>query len=219
MSLRLWPPLVEDFITGAFANGTAALPSMTFTSNLTTGMYLVSAGVLGFATGGALRTRIDSAGQVAFIDGTAGAPALSFISDTNTGIYNVSADTLGLVTGGVLRWGVSTAGILFPQLDAIYDLGGTVNKISRIYVRDITATNSIDISGGTLTASVINSSGATANIDLRSISSGNTNIKFNKTNATPTVTWALAQLGSSTQPSGYLQVQDNVTTMYIPFWA
>ncbi len=45
-------------------NGTASLPAYSFSGDTNTGMYWMSADTLGFATGGANRMRIDSAGRV-----------------------------------------------------------------------------------------------------------------------------------------------------------
>lgn len=51
---------------GKFLNGTAAAPSFTFQADQDTGIFRPAPDMLGFATGGAERVRIDSAGRVGF---------------------------------------------------------------------------------------------------------------------------------------------------------
>lgn len=81
-------------------DGTAALPSLTFSSDTNTGVYRVGADSLGFSAGGTVRARIDT-GQVLTIDGALATPALSFLSDTDTGIYRAGANDLRLAAGGL----------------------------------------------------------------------------------------------------------------------
>ena len=52
---------------GAFANGTAALPTVTNTGNTDTGMWFPAADVVGFSTSGVERLRVKANGQVRFI--------------------------------------------------------------------------------------------------------------------------------------------------------
>ncbi|NBR24565.1 MAG: hypothetical protein EBU08_12500, partial [Micrococcales bacterium] len=60
-----------------FPSGTAAAPSITFDSNTTTGVYLASSNVLGFATGGTQRITIDSNGNFNLSgSGSAASPAI-----------------------------------------------------------------------------------------------------------------------------------------------
>ena len=63
---------------GLFANGTAPLPSVTFTGDPTTGMYLPAVNALGFSTVGALRVQIDGNGSMTVFPTTnPGAPCMA----------------------------------------------------------------------------------------------------------------------------------------------
>lgn len=103
-------------VTGAIlgADGTAALPSFSFSSDTDTGMYRAGANSIGFATGGSSRWTIDSngsflsalSGGTAVIrapNGTAASPAFSFTGDTGTGIYRSAVNTLGFAAAGALH--------------------------------------------------------------------------------------------------------------------
>jgi hypothetical protein len=57
-----------DAGAGKFANGTAALPSMTFISDTNTGFYRIGTDILGVATAGTERMRVDASGFVGIGD-------------------------------------------------------------------------------------------------------------------------------------------------------
>lgn len=108
-----------------FPSGTAAAPSITFDTDLDTGIYNSGANQLSFSTAGTERLRIDSAGQIESVSlGTAAAPAFSFVTDPNTGIYSSGADVLAVTTGGVQRLTISAANATFSAsvLDSKGDL-------------------------------------------------------------------------------------------------
>ncbi len=83
-------------------NGAVGTPSMTFTSDTTTGMYLVSSNILGFAAGGAAAGQTNGS-QWFFRDGSSGIPGITFISDANTGFRRSASDTFHAVTNAVDR--------------------------------------------------------------------------------------------------------------------
>jgi hypothetical protein len=102
------------------AAGSAAAPSHSFSADTDTGMYEISANVLGFSTSGTQRislttTTMSLAVQVLGQDGSAAAPAYSFETDTNTGIYRVGADQLGFSAGGSNVQTISTTAVTTPQ--------------------------------------------------------------------------------------------------------
>jgi hypothetical protein len=93
-------------------DGTAALPSLTFSADLNTGLYRVGADSIGLSTGGTVRLTIASAlatlatpltitGVLNVGNGAVGGPALSFGNDTDTGFYLASAGDVRLAIGGV----------------------------------------------------------------------------------------------------------------------
>lgn len=96
---------------GLFGSGTAALPSLSFSSDPNTGIYNVAGDTLGFSTNGVLRAFIDtdSIDHTLVLNGpngTSALPTFSFSGDPNTGMYNVAADSLGFSTNGVLRMSI-----------------------------------------------------------------------------------------------------------------
>ena len=94
-----------------FPSGTAAAPSITFDSDLDTGIYNSGANQVSIATAGVERFRVDSAGQLEAVSlGSAASPAFSFTTDTNTGIYSPGADQLAISTNGAGKLFVDASG-------------------------------------------------------------------------------------------------------------
>ena len=98
-----------EFSSVALADGTAGAPSLAFTNDQTTGVFLAGAGNLNLVTAGVARLGMNSTAvfptvPVQGANGTAAAPTYSFLSDQNIGIYRVGEDAIGLSTTGVLRW-------------------------------------------------------------------------------------------------------------------
>jgi len=97
-------------------NGTAAIPSFAFASDLDTGFFHSSTNRIGLSTAGVERIQIRTdfwiaapaitTGPAAIkIDGagTAAAPAFTFGNDIDSGIFRVGADQVGIATGGTQR--------------------------------------------------------------------------------------------------------------------
>ena len=103
MALVSGQTLTSPTLTGAtvgLADGTAAAPSLSFTSDPNTGLYSAGADTLGVTTGGSLVGSFQSTGLRVPDAATAANPALSFITDTDTGLFSVSANVLGVSVGG-----------------------------------------------------------------------------------------------------------------------
>lgn len=80
---NLWANAFSTYFTGAA--GTAALPTFTFNNDTNTGIYQISADILGFSTGGTERMRIGTDGNVSVTRSVnTEAPAVS-IQNSNTG--------------------------------------------------------------------------------------------------------------------------------------
>lgn len=100
------------------SDGTAAIPSYSFSSDPDTGIYSPGAGGVAVSTNGTRRWTFDAAGalvgntinSVLFVaDGAAGAPGYTFDSDQDTGVYRRLSDSVGVATGGGLRFDFNNA--------------------------------------------------------------------------------------------------------------
>jgi len=107
------------------ADGSAGTPSLSFTSDLDTGLYWIGANNFGFSAGGTLRMDLSSSALTLTVparlgDGAVGAPAFSFSGDTDTGLYRIGANNLGLATNGVLAmdWSATNVTSALPILIA-----------------------------------------------------------------------------------------------------
>jgi hypothetical protein len=101
------------FILTAYAilqAGSAAAPSHSFDTDRDTGMYRAAANIIGFATNGTERVRINDSGQAEFSSGTAALPSITTIGDANTGIFFPAADTIAFVEGGAEALRIASAG-------------------------------------------------------------------------------------------------------------
>lgn len=123
------------------ADGTAAAPAFSFTSDGDSGLYRIGTNNVGFAAGGALisdwsatgldmnalivenvgnaGTDFDSSGGLTLaapLKGSAGAvgtPSLTFSGDPDTGFYNIGANNIGLAVGGTKMWDWNASGTSF----------------------------------------------------------------------------------------------------------
>lgn len=129
--------------------GSAAKPALIFGDD-TTGTYRVAADVLGWATAGVGRWKIDATGMLlpvtdgafdigaagglrprdVFVGGhvysgagSAGTPAFNFDVDPDNGMFRVSANVLGFATAGTDRWHIDASGHLVAATDGSFDIG------------------------------------------------------------------------------------------------
>lgn len=168
----------------AFANGSAADPSITFSADPTTGLFLNTAQNLGITTGGVLCANFNSTGLQASNSikinsgadpvfnadntgveaiATAGAPAFGFIGNTDSGMGFSSAggEVVNLYVGGDVCAKISATGVSAIPIDgspAYSFIGGLTSGIG------FTSTSGGSLNlyvGGTLCANV-NNAGVTA---------------------------------------------------------
>lgn len=100
-------------------DGTAAAPSITFPSDIDTGLFRKGANDLGFTVGGAEVADFSSAGltlQVPLLGarfgaGTAAAPSVTFAGDLDTGFFSKGANDIGISVGGVEIADLSSTGL------------------------------------------------------------------------------------------------------------
>jgi len=94
-----------------YPSGSASAPSITFDTDLDTGIYNPAPNELAITTNSTKRFNINSSGQVEISSaGSNAAPALFFNTDTNTGLYSPGADQLAISTGGTGRLFVDSSG-------------------------------------------------------------------------------------------------------------
>lgn len=119
-------------------NGTAALPTYSFSSDPDTGMYRSAVNTLGWSTNGTLAMSLDAnakltvvgaltlGGVLTGVAGAVGAPAIN-LGTANTGLYASAATTLSFATGGVLRAEIDANGLI--------GLGGAPSSGQRVTVK------------------------------------------------------------------------------------
>ena len=98
------------------ADGSAAAPSYTFTSDTDTGVYLFATDRIGFTAGGGVRvtisnTALNSNVQALFADGSGASPGYSFANDPDTGLTRPAPDVLDIASGGVSRFRITNAAV------------------------------------------------------------------------------------------------------------
>ena len=94
-----------------FPSGSAVAPSITFDSDLDTGIYNSAPNQVSITTSGTERLRVDSSGQIESVSlGSASSPAYSWTADPNTGIYSPGADQVAVATNGTGRLFVDASG-------------------------------------------------------------------------------------------------------------
>jgi len=116
-------------------DGSVTVPSVSFTSDTNTGIYWVSADILGVTTGGTEAVRFNASQQALFTDGAVGAPAVSFAADLDCGAYRVSADRWALVVGGVSKIDMASTATLLRNQCRFGD--GTVSAPSVSFESDV----------------------------------------------------------------------------------
>ena len=103
-------------------SGSAVSPSISFSSDTTSGIYLIgshevgiavnSANVLDIATTGLTVTgTLTATGQFPSAVGSVGAPTYTFTGDLDTGVYHIGANNIGVAVNGAKVIDISTSGI------------------------------------------------------------------------------------------------------------
>jgi hypothetical protein len=105
----------------AVGAGSAADPSLRFSTDTNTGLYSIAADTVGLSTAGAELVRFSAGGISSTVKtyipvGSAAAPAYSYSTDTDTGLYAPYANALGFAAGGTDYARVTSAGISTTNL-------------------------------------------------------------------------------------------------------
>jgi hypothetical protein len=96
-----------------FIDGSAADPSISFTSDTDTGIYRVGSNQVGISTAGTQKLLVGSLqtqsnntlvalNNFNVNDGSAAAPSISFTTDSDTGIYKAGAGSIGFISNGLV---------------------------------------------------------------------------------------------------------------------
>ena len=145
-------------VPAEFADGTAALPSITNIGDTNTGIYFSAADEVSITTGGTRRLQINSTGHtitgalsvsstgtftgiVDFSAGAVGTPSITTTGDLNTGIWFPAADTIAFSTGGSERLRISSAGLI--SVTGTFSVSSTSSLVGAI-----TAGSTIEVNGG-----------------------------------------------------------------------
>lgn len=126
--------------------GSASLPSLTFSPDVTSGLYQRTTGVVTFATGGAIRAelsstglRINNTGVYGMSSGAASAAADVAISRVSAGVVGIGTGASASVAGSLqaLNFTLGSGGAL--QLGNAY-VAGTVVQTGTVTMKDSSGT-------------------------------------------------------------------------------
>lgn len=155
---------------GLFADGTAAAPSIAFTTDPDTGMYKGGANEVDFSAGGVLKFTIGATAVLSgvthrFQDGAVATPSITFDADLNTGIYRNAGDSMRFSAGGVDAAQISSGGS--------YWLDGTAGAPSISFLNDTntgifrTIADQMEFSTAGVSRVQINTANVATNLPIR----------------------------------------------------
>lgn len=116
-------------VQGLFQDGTAALPAISFSGDVDTGLYRFGTNEFRAVVAGAPAfSFFDNAGQAQAlaVDGVVGKPGLSFLNDPDTGLYRVGANTLALSCGGAVAMAMDTTSVIVSANHTLFIQDGAV---------------------------------------------------------------------------------------------
>lgn len=126
--LRITNTTTEFSTRAMFTAGNSSNPSISFTSNTTTGLFSALANTIGITCNAFQVGQFDTAG-LKINSGSAAFPTLSFLTDTDTGLYRGGVNILDVACGGVQSLQIAGSGTYFPlgnvTLPGISFLGDT----------------------------------------------------------------------------------------------
>lgn len=148
--------IIDDAGNLFTADGSAAVPAYSFTTEPDTGMYINASGDLCFATSATNAMCIDaltqdvtinnnltvggiiisSGGTQSFPDGTAAAPSITFTSDPDTGLYLKGTNNVGIAAGGVEVMAIGTTETVINSPGAVTDFRVSGDTLANLFFVD-----------------------------------------------------------------------------------
>lgn len=106
--MRLIPSVFAGSIS--FPNGSAAVPSISFQNDSSTGFFLNTVGNLGISAGGIIQANVNGAG-LQLVNGSVANPAYTYLSDPDLGFFRSAANTQSLAGNGSIIYTASPNGL------------------------------------------------------------------------------------------------------------
>jgi hypothetical protein len=121
-------------------NGSAASPSITFSSDTNTGLFRVTDDTIAVTTNGVQRLTTSTAAVTSTLpvvhpNGAVGTPSVTFSGDLDTGIWRPGSDTIAVSTGGAERLRVLSDGRLTYNSGATSSPIVTISEAGSEYMR------------------------------------------------------------------------------------
>jgi len=188
-------------------SGTAAAPSWSFTASTGTGVYLVSADVLGLSTAGVQRVVVDASGNVGIGTGSPVYPLHTMTSATGTTVSSnivarFSSNGSGRDAAIQLSDSVANSAVVGMLSGAMYFTTAGTERMR------------IDASGNLLVGTTtVLASGQAPGFDVANASGASTQIRFRNTGAAAGRYW---RIGSDTGGTAYF-INDASTGVYITY--
>jgi hypothetical protein len=140
-----------DLGTIGIENGSAAAPSLNNTGNTNTGLFFPAADSIGFATGGAERLRINSAGDLQF--NRSGTALLTVTSEASIGQIEMLDATTGFFFSragtNVLGFAPNEGAVFRPADDNVLDLGKADRRFKDLFLsNDATIAGVVKLGNG-----------------------------------------------------------------------
>lgn len=122
-------------VTGEFGDGSAGVPSVTFTSDPDTGIYKDGTDTIAITTAGTKRRAISTTAETFTLQqlgggGSASAPTYSFSTDPDSGIYSTGSNQVGISAGNTVVWSSSSTGSTYTVPLRASDGSATLPSVS-----------------------------------------------------------------------------------------
>ena len=193
----------------SFPDGSASLPSISFSSDTNTGFYRVGADAIGVSAGGTLRLTFNDTDITSTVPyyanaGAVGTPSITFSGDTDTGLFSSAADTIGFTTGGTARMLLSSTdldlqGLFIDNLGGIRDVNN--NELVQFSVAGAAVNELTFGNAGAGGAPSVSATGDETNIDISLAPKGTGTIDVNS-----------SRIENLSNPTGN---QDAATKIYV----